>query len=79
MLRLLLAVLVIRVVWLFVASVFAGARGGQPRPAERHVALVQDPVCGTYVEPARALSTHSGSTTHYFCSERCQQAFLKTA
>ena len=76
LLRLLLAVLVIRLMWHFVAGVFAGAR---PKPAERSVALVRDPVCGTYIEPARALSSRAGSTTHYFCSERCQQAFLETA
>lgn len=78
LLRLLLAVLVIRVVWVFVQGVLAGARGTRPAATERSVALVQDPVCGTYIEPASALRTRSGTTTHYFCSARCQQVFLET-
>ena len=78
LLRLLLAALIIRVVWLFVKGVFAGARGVRPPATERSVALVRDPVCGTYIEPARAFRTRSGTTTHYFCSPRCQQVFLET-
>ena len=47
--------------------------------AEGSVALVKDPVCGTYIRRVDALSARAGAKTHYFCSERCQQAFLKTA
>jgi len=78
-LRLLLAVLLIRLVWRFVTSVLSSARGSRYRPRERSVALVRDPVCGTYVEPSRSLSSSKGATTHYFCSESCQQTFLNTA
>lgn len=78
LLRLLLAVLIIRLVWRFVTGVLAGARGARPAATERSVALVRDPVCGTYIEPGRALRTRSGATTHYFCSARCQQVFLET-
>ena len=52
----------------------AAGRPGRP-PADRSVALVKDPVCGVYIEPARAISAQIGSTVHYFCSETCERAF----
>ncbi len=79
MLRLLFAVLIIRLIWKFVGGVVSGARDPRPRRAKPRIALVRDPVCGTYVEPARALSTRAGRTTHYFCSKQCQRSFVKTA
>ena len=79
MLRLLFAVLILRLVWKFVGGLITGVRGPRPRSAPKGVALVRDPVCGTYLEPSRALSARSDGTTHYFCSERCQRSFLKTA
>ena len=78
MLRLLFAVLIVRLIWKFVASVVSGVRESPPRRARAAGALVRDPVCGTYVEPARALSTRAGRTTHYFCSRTCQESFVKT-
>ena len=75
LIRLLLAVLVIRVAWHFVSGFVTGVR----KSAEGSVALVKDPVCGTYIRRVDALSARAGAKTHYFCSERCQQAFLKTA
>jgi YHS domain-containing protein len=80
LIRLLLAVLVIRVAWHFVSGFVTGMRGRQARRSEEgSVALVKDPVCGTYIRRVDALSARAGARTHYFCSERCQQAFLKTA
>lgn len=78
MLRLLFAVLIIRLIWKFIAGMVAGVREAQPRRAKAGGSLVRDPVCGTYVEPARALSTQAGRTTYYFCSRECQQSFVKT-
>jgi len=78
MLRLLFAVLIIRLIWKFVAGMVAGAREGRPRDTKTGGVLVRDPVCGTYIEPSRAFSTHEGRTTHYFCSRECQQSFGKT-
>ncbi len=78
-LRLLLAVLIIRLIWRFVASVVSGVQEPRSGGARSGVALVRDPVCGTYVEPSRAFSTRSGGTTHYFCSKECQRSFVKTA
>ncbi len=79
LIRLLLAVLVIRVAWHFVSGFVTGMRGQARRSAEGSVALVKDPVCGTYIRRVDALSARAGARTHYFCSERCQQAFSKTA
>ena len=79
LLRLLLAVLVIRVAWYFVSGLVTGVRGPVQKATEGSVALVKDPVCGTYIRRVDALSARAGAKTHYFCSERCQQAYLKTA
>ena len=79
LIRLLLAVLVIRVVWYFVSGLITGVRKQSPSSTEDSVALVKDPVCGTYIRRVDALSARAGQETHYFCSEQCQQAFMKTA
>ena len=79
MLRLLFAMLIIRLVWNFLARVMSGAGDPRPHSAKSGVALVRDPVCGTYVEPSRALSAHVGGTTQYFCSQECRRSFVKTA
>lgn len=79
LLRLLLAALIVRLIWKFVAGAVAGAAEPRPRGAKRGVALVRDPVCGTYVEPSRAIRTRAGGMTHYFCSRECQRSFVKTA
>ena len=79
MLRLLFAVLIIRLIWKFFAGMVTAARDPRPRTAKPGVALVRDPVCGVYVEPARALAVRSGPATHYFCSKQCRRSFVKTA
>ena len=78
-LRLLFAVLVIRLIWKFVAGLVSGARQPRPGGAKPRVALVRDPVCGTYVEPSRAFSTRAGGATHFFCSKECQRSYRTTA
>lgn len=78
MLRLLFAVLILRLIWRFVAGLVSGAGEAQPRRARAGGALVRDPVCGTYLDPTRAFHTRAGGTTHYFCSRKCQQSFVKT-
>lgn len=73
--RILIIVLVIRALWGLVSGILKGAsKPARSRP-ERSVALVRDPVCGTYLQPSRALSTQSGAKVFYFCSADCQQAF----
>jgi YHS domain-containing protein len=78
-LRLLFAVLIIRLIWKFFVGVVTGVRDPRPRTAKPGVALVRDPVCGVYVEPSRALSARRGQATHYFCSKECRRSFAKTA
>ena len=75
MLRLLIAALIIRLVWWLIARQMRGSAEPRPRGGSRSVALVRDPVCGTFVEPARALEARVGSTVHYFCSESCRSRF----
>ena len=78
LLRLLLAVLIIRLVWRFVAGLLGRGGENKVKSREHSVELVRDPVCGTYLEPGRALKFDAGTTVHYFCSESCHRAFLKT-
>ena len=81
--RLLLAVLLLRAVWSFFAGLIAGARGPARRvasPGGRSARqLVRDPVCGTFVEPRRAISEQAGAEVHYFCSESCRRTFRQSA
>lgn len=75
LIRLLIAVLVIRVLWNFVSGLFEGASRPVPSQPQKNMSLVRDPVCGTYIDPLRALSARANAKVHYFCSEECRQAF----
>lgn len=80
-----LAMLVARAFWRLVAGVIVGASSPQPPrrrsgPPERGVQMVRDPVCGTFLLPASALTTtERGGAVRYFCSERCRQRFQDDA
>ncbi len=39
--------------------------------------LVQDPTCGTYVDPESAITVKSGEQKIYFCSYECRDAYIK--
>ena len=80
-LRFLIAVLLIRAVWGFIAGVIRGVSAPRQQGSreKRGISLARDPVCGTFVEPARALQAREGSTVHYFCSEDCRQSFRRSA
>jgi YHS domain-containing protein len=72
LLVLLLVFFVGRAAWRLIEGIVEGASGVERRgPPARGVAMVRDPVCGTYVVPTRALKLGDGSAAHYFCSERC--------
>ena len=77
--RLLIAVLIIRAIWGFVASIVSGASGPKQVRRTRSMQLVRDPVCGTYIQQSRALEAHARGKTHYFCSEDCRQKFARRA
>jgi uncharacterized protein len=76
----LLVTLVVRAFRRLVAGVIEGASTQQPRrrsgPPDRGVQMVRDPVCGTFLPPANAVSlTERGGAVRYFCSERCREAY----
>lgn len=75
LIRLLIAVLVLRVIWNFVSGLLEEAPRPAPAQPTKNLSLVRDPVCGTYIQPSRALTTRAGVRVHYFCSEKCRQAF----
>ena len=76
------------IVWLVLASMvlrsivrlcrgIAEGLQGPPEPkARKPVALVRDPVCGTYVVPSNALSAGAGPSTQFFCSENCRRTYV---
>jgi YHS domain-containing protein len=82
-LRVILLLIVIRLVWRFLAGVMDGmappsasgrnGKAGQTR--RKSVPLVRDPVCGTHVVPNPALALRAGKQTQYFCSERCRDEY----
>jgi YHS domain-containing protein len=78
--RLLIILLLVRLVWRFVASVLTGLAEPRGRMSgNQAVPLVRDPVCGTFVVPARALPLSDGRSTVYFCSERCRDLYSSKA
>ena len=52
-------------------------QGMQPPRDEQPVAvpLARDPVCGTFVVPAKALTGGTGADVRYFCSENCRRTY----
>jgi len=74
LLEALVFLLVLRAAWKVLRTLLA-AGGGSTRaasPGERPaVKLLRDPVCGTYVSPATAIS----DGRQYFCSEKCRNEF----
>jgi YHS domain-containing protein len=78
---LLLAILILiiaRVFWRVMDGILEAAGGTtRSRAKSSAVKLVRDPVCGTFVAPATALSAAANGTTHYFCSEQCRAEFTR--
>jgi len=78
LLRLIVIVLIVRTVWRFLGGVAQGLRSPTSAAGTRGpspVALARDPICGTYVVPARALTIGRGDEIRYFCSERCRDRY----
>jgi uncharacterized protein len=75
----LLALVALRAFWRLVIGVIEGATppsGGGSRLPERGVQMVRDPVCGTFLPPADAVSlVERGGPVRYFCSEKCREAY----
>jgi YHS domain-containing protein len=54
--------------------------GGSPRArstAPPPTKMAQDPVCGTYVVPGKALQLARGRETMFFCSEACRKQWVE--
>ncbi len=81
MLRLLIFLVLVyfvgRAVWRLFRGIAEGMSASRDPQAPTAVPLVRDPVCGTFVVPSRALTAGSGNDLHFFCSERCRQAWTK--
>ena len=58
-----------------------GAAGERRRPPipSRGVQMVRDPVCGTFLPPASALTVTERGKVHYFCSETCRDKHARRA
>lgn len=65
--------LVLRAVIRLLRGVAEGMRGAPAKPPA--VALVRDPVCGTFVAPATAPSFGTGTQMRFFCSENCRRIY----
>jgi len=75
----LLAMLVLRALGRMLGGLIEGASAGRSTrsgPPERGVQMVRDPVCGTFLPPANAVSlTARGGEVLYFCSDKCREAY----
>lgn len=74
-----LVLFIARAFWRVFDGVIEGMKGsgdsaGGRTPASS-VAMVRDPVCGTFVLPSRAVTLSSGGRQWHFCSARCRDAF----
>jgi YHS domain-containing protein len=83
-LLLVLIIIISRMFWRLVDSFIEGVTGqprsGRPRVPQRGVAMVRDPVCGTFVVPERAVTLVNGRARLFFCSETCRDKYrAKTA
>ena len=72
-LRIILILIVLRILWRMIMGPMRRARTRPGKPGA--VALVRDPVCGTYLLPDRAIKTGSGDSALYFCSDTCRAKY----
>ena len=75
----LLVFFVSRAIWRLFDGIVEGAsrprsrsRTGAP---EQGVAMVRDPVCGTFVLPGSAVTLIDGRARLYFCSDDCREKY----
>ncbi|MBX9601022.1 MAG: hypothetical protein K2X35_08460 [Bryobacteraceae bacterium] len=60
----------------WVSTSTAPANTARPAPpAAPGGELKRDPVCGTFISAATAVTKKSGGQTHYFCSAECRDRF----
>jgi len=73
--RILVALFVVRLLLRFVAAVVQGYASAGERPAAP-VEMVRDRVCGTFVPRTRALVGTVDGREQHFCSESCRDRAL---
>lgn len=45
---------------------------------DKPVEMMQDPVCGTFVEEVTEYKVKYYDNIYYFCSDKCKQEFIKS-
>ena len=71
-----LGIFVARAFWRLVDGIRDGARGNGRGPVpSRGVAMVRDPVCGTFVLPDNARMITDGRERVFFCSDACRDKY----
>ncbi|HWF85642.1 MAG TPA: hypothetical protein VG222_12375 [Vicinamibacterales bacterium] len=76
-LLLILFIFIARAFWRVVDGIIEGITGRPRMPARptRAIAMVRDPVCGTFVLPERAISITVGRRQLFFCSTTCRDKY----
>jgi uncharacterized protein len=81
-LLLLLMAFIARAAWRLLEGVVQGALGppgpartGAKRDGPRAVRMMQDPICGTYVVPEKAVTLTRGGQQIFFCSDACRSKY----
>ena len=74
---LVLAIFVARAFWRLFDGIVDGAssRRRRDQAPDRGVSMVRDPVCGTFVLPASAVTLVDGRARLYFCSDACRDQY----
>lgn len=72
-LRIILILIILRILWRVIMGPIRRPR--HERKGAKSMPLVRDPVCGTFLLPDRAITTGSGDTIVYFCSEACRAKY----
>ena len=67
--------LILRSIVRLFRGISEGLRGPEKPKPPKAVGLVRDPVCGTYVVPANALTSGAGAQMKFFCSENCRRTY----
>ena len=73
-----LLILLARALWRFWDGIMEGL-GAEPRRRssvpQQGAQMVRDPVCGTYVLPARSVTLSAGGRLLHFCSAACRDTY----
>jgi YHS domain-containing protein len=72
---LLLVYFVARAIWRLAYGIAEGLNAPRDPKSPSAVALVRDPVCGTYVVPDRAVAITDGRRQVFFCSAVCRDKY----